>query len=78
MVLFQKKERDELNYGLEKLPLFYLSLLIVPFVTTITRVVAALWLPLDFTNVVFILSCSLSLPGRLHLPVRSGCALVLV
>lgn len=74
IVFFQKKERDGLNYWSEKWPRFYLSLLNCPLSITITKAVAALWLPSDFTNVVFILSSPLPLPGRLHLPVRGGCA----
>lgn len=74
IVSFQKKERDRLNYWPEKWPRFYWSLLNCPLSITITKAVAALWLPSDFANVVFILSSSLPLPGRLHLPARGGCA----
>lgn len=74
IVSFQKEERDRLNYWPEKWPRFYWSLLNCPLSITITKAVAALWLPSDFTNVVFIPSSSLPLPGRLHLPGRGGCA----
>lgn len=74
IVFFQKKERDRLNYWLEKWPRFYLSLLNCLLSITITKAVVALWLRSVLTNVVFILSSSLPLPGRCSLQVRSGCA----